>query len=329
MSYIIVDNREPQDKTFEIDCSLESYNVNIFRSISFILMQCNVYQALPNIRGFVVPLSTDRARLISSTASSESIDIMGMLRERVIARSNNDSTKNYLCDALLKISVHSKSFLNKKDSVLNILILTNDINLFGSEARESNNMKYRNSVKELITNTSSLYDANISIKLLCLSVLTLSAAQDLDIKGKMDIFDDLMKGEKYIKFKSVHNGEIFVEAEIKLWLYEIVQPIETVIIFPASKARRASLHCALTIATSSSLHSIHDGMRELSLVGTLPRDGVDPLCLEGGGFSLWPSTNILSDEKYVMTSTILLCFHSYIFARALDVGKISYYSTDS
>ena len=140
---------------------------------------------------------------------------------------------------------------------------------------------------------------NILLRFICTNISnsqqTVACAEE-----RAYILDEANKSISAIpatSFKIIENSPLYFDSELRSCITEISHPLQSTIVFPASRNRKAEVAIELLPATLASVKAVHAGLASAEIVGTLPRSGVDPLCLESGGFVVRPSQAIASTAR--------------------------------
>lgn len=223
---------------------------------------------------------------------------------------------SYLCDGLSKIVTDIKSTYTTSKSFI-VIIFSHDVHLVGRGNENPNNLlqcldDFNKSLIKIFGNI------NIKIKIICtnLNIYNIS----MQYNSNRDDFTNITV-QKYIipslnkittnssnisiKFELLANIKCYYDYELRSWLLSSVPTIQSNLCFQgngnASNSNSgASISMELVGCTLPACDTMHEGLSRPEVLCTIPKTGIDPICLDGKSILVRPTEAMLPLERYVV-----------------------------
>ena len=296
MSFVIFDNRRPPDYSLELEAGTATYEINTISAINY-LLQCSDSRILyPPISSIIISNTTTTSRMVSiNQFHAENVQTKPREGKCYISKIPSQTLEGFLCDALNKIQNSTAFSSIEKNSTVHVIAFLNDFNTFGINSEESLR-EFEKGIAEVKKCISRISSKRIVLRIVCPSVIKMTSDFAVAREQKVARFSNALQDLDVI-LMIIENSSIFYEDAVRSWLYDKMTPTLSFITFPELKGRKATILLALYVSTFSSVRAMHEGLKELELSGTVPRSAVDPLFVEGGGYTVRPRLDLQSDGR--------------------------------
>eukprot|EP01041_Mallomonas_annulata_P001182 gene1182-2301_t len=298
MAFVVIDNRRSSVFSFEMDSSFTCFNLLSIRTIRQYLtisLKTPIYE----LHSVLIPQAPDRSRIIpKASLSLPNISETLTTRLSTTAVSSNiplQTWSGYFVDSIMKITGLLQGGKSTKPNRNNLVVIfSNDINIFGPDSSGTREAFF-SGVDNFNSILQKYKDFDLHIRIICTNISNLPGYNNgITVHRTSEEYLQKLRILPNTSFRMIDNTPLHFEAELRSWITASIPPLHANILFPASRGRKASIALDFLPATISTISGIHPGLSSPEIICTLPRNAIDPLLIEAGGFvSLLVSDSLL------------------------------------
>ncbi len=278
----VIDNRSIPIESFDIEASMSSYHRSNELLLSKFLFMSDAHNKwISKPMALFVAGSSDKAKLIGGKYLERS-GISALMEVRYSCSTQSKISRSQTWGGILADSFHKladslkSNTLPEKKNHITVFIFSNDYSLLGSCKSIEECDESMSTFCSAVNNCTRL----ISVEIQIISVaITLNSCNEVEKMLQIKLKQSMPQVK--IGFRTIINSTLYYEEEFRKIISRLRPIVTCQIDLPYSNGMRCSLKIDLFPTTVTSSDSLNDEMKSAELFSIVPRDGVDPITLEG------------------------------------------------